>query len=312
MKNIYKNLTGLCMLVFLISSCDDEDFTGASNVVPTSPTISITSPGDVPAFVEQDTSFAVVITMSEPQVVDVAVHLTQIGGDMSNGTDFSMPGRVIIPKGETSISTTIDFLFDEEAEQTETLEVQIGDDRTANASITPTTSSFTVLPIKSTSVDFTLSWEFADFEYNGEDICDLIGDLDLTIQNPGDVNMYDTDLLGYQMASLSCPESGTLDVTTMVAGEVYEVWVAIYSGFDAGEAGPQAINVTIDFARGNSEFHGSVVISDVFMSDMAAAGGIFYTLELSGDTLTLVDSDGNTVGEGRVDYETQLKPVSKP
>lgn len=169
MKYIYKYLPIFMVISisFGLTSCDDDDRTGESLIQPTSPSISINLPPTVPPLMEQDTSFTIEIVLSEAQAVDVAVFLQQVGGDMTSGEDYTMPDRVMIPKGETSATADIAILPDEVAEETETLEIQIGSERTANASIEPVNFSLTITNATVDQLDLALTWTTSIVDIGG-------------------------------------------------------------------------------------------------------------------------------------------------
>jgi Calx-beta domain. len=218
MKIFNKYISFLLVITLLsVTACSEDDATGFSTLVPTNPTISVTGGGNYSVNEIDKDEYTFNITLSEPQIVDVTVHVLATG-EATLGEDYVLSASsVVIPAYRTSGKFTLSILSDEEFEETETLTLQIGDDRTANANLSPVNAVFTIanyvppIPTKSDIVDFTLSWDFADFTYNGQDICDLIDDLDVTFQEPGDAGMYDSDLTGYALSSLACPEHGTLE-----------------------------------------------------------------------------------------------------
>lgn len=320
-KNISQLLLVIVVLSAFMMSCNEDDATGHSRLVPTNPNVAITAPS-IPAVsydATNDFVYTIGVDLTEAQIVDVAVHVFQADGDATEGEDFDIStSRVIIPAGSTSSSFDLTLYGNSVRDAAESLTIQVGDERTANANVTPVTINVTLNkspdvvlnPPPATTIDFTLRWAFADDYLNiGEDeICDYIDDLDLTIQPQGG-GIYDaTDLLGYAAATLSCPEEGTINVADMVDGAVYDVWFAIYSGFNAGDAG--ALNVYLDFERANSDFIGTGVIEGVFDSSMGGAAGVLMTIERNGDVVTLKDLSDDIIGEGRVGEVLQM--VKKP
>ena len=113
-------------------SCDQEDNTGLSTIVPTNPSLSITTSVSSLSLIEDDSSYGFTVTISETQLVDIKLSVSQIGGDATMGEDFSVSGSLIIPAGSTSASGSITILSDELMEETETVKIQIGDNTTAN------------------------------------------------------------------------------------------------------------------------------------------------------------------------------------
>lgn len=143
-------------------SCNKEDFTGYSTIVPTSPTISVTG---IPAsinFIEKDSIFTFNVTLSDAQVVDIVLKAKQIAGTATEGDDYKIlndAGKLTILAGATTGQFKIKILADDLKEKTETATIQIGDETTANAALTPVTVDFTIgnLIVDDLSVD--MSWE---------------------------------------------------------------------------------------------------------------------------------------------------------
>lgn len=168
-----------------------------------------------------------------------------------------------------------------------------------------------LLPQPADAVDFTLRWEFANTSL-GEDfeVCTVIKDLDLTIQPEGDPIYGAGDAFGYEAATLNCPESGTLTVSSLVDGAIYEGWVAIYAGLELGDF--DELNVYVDYSRENSDFNGTFEIEGVFDATMEEYGNIMFTLQRNGNELILKDMSNNVISSGRVATEKiQLQKVYK-
>jgi hypothetical protein len=158
------------------------------------------------------------------------------------------------------------------------------------------------------TADFTLSWDFDDPDLSATDPC--FADVDMTFQTAGGAP-YDDDLLGFGAASLDCPEVATLDIASMVEGEVYEVWILFYGGTDFSPES-NAMTITVDYSRGNSTFNGSVGITGTFDATMPGNGGVLMTIEKNCNVLTLrAASNGTILGEGRIS-QLELQSVEKP
>lgn len=170
--NFIKKSLLLFALSIAIISCDDEDRTGDSQLVPSSPTVSITLDFPNPSIVlEDDTEYTFTVSLSETQIVDTRLHLSQVGGT-ANADDYSMTSLVVIPAGYTSATGSITIIADELAEDVETLTIQVGDQSTANASLTPATVSFTISNATSADLVVGLSWEASEIatDNSGEEI----------------------------------------------------------------------------------------------------------------------------------------------
>lgn len=310
------------VLMLLVSACSTDQFTGDSVVKPTNPTVTITAPS-VPGSFDYGVggAYEFTVTLSEPQIVDVKVAV-ELAGDGVEGVDYDVSEHiVIVPAQQTSASKSIVLTVytNTVREADRSLTMTVGNYRTANASVSPSSVTTTfkkapenvLNPPAAPDVEFTLWWEFTDGHISS-DICDLIDDLDLTWQTNGS-GFYANDLMGFACASLACPEEGSLLMADMNDGEVYDAYIAIYSGFDAGEAG--AVTVHVDYSRANSNFVGSVAIEGVFDSSMGGSGAAgLLTLERNGDVITIKDgTTGDTIGSGRVNGEAvELQKVEKP
>lgn len=149
-----KPLVLLLVFSVVLASCDKDDYTGYSRLKPTSPEITITAPDDAALGDIDEYLFDIEIDMDVAQIVDVAVYFVQIGGDAVYHEDYTIywndpatgarveSDRLIIPKGVTHITATLEILSLELNDGDLFLDLQVGDDRTANADITPV--SFTI------------------------------------------------------------------------------------------------------------------------------------------------------------------------
>lgn len=126
----------------LLLACEKDDFTGHSRLKPTSPVITVTLPPQVDLDDPAQDVFDITVTMSVAQIVDVAVHSVQVGGDAVAHDDYDIEDRIIIPKGQLTGTFELHILSDELLDGPLTVTLQIGDARTANADITPV--SFTI------------------------------------------------------------------------------------------------------------------------------------------------------------------------
>lgn len=140
-----------------IISCTEDDQTGDSVSVPTSPAVSIALNFSNTTMVENDSKHTYTVSLSETQIVDVKLGVSQIGGT-AGPDDYEMTSSITIPAGYLSASGSITILSDDLIEETETLQIQIGSITTANASLTPITTDFTILNYTSGDLAIDLSW----------------------------------------------------------------------------------------------------------------------------------------------------------
>lgn len=231
MKNILKISYGFLIALFVLASCESDDNTGYSTIKPTDPTITISN---IPAsinFIEKDSLFVFNLTMSVAQVVDVAVYAKQIDGDAVVGEDFSIvndAGKINFPAGSTTAQLKIKILSDNLKESTETFTIQIGDETTANATITPVNVPFTIQ--NATGNELTLDMVCST------DVKDAIGvdlkpdevvDLRMLILKKSDMSVVKT--IDDDKSSESFGEFSTL------ADDDYVIAVDILSTIDAGD-----------------------------------------------------------------------------
>jgi hypothetical protein len=150
------------LALLVLYSCETEDFTGYSTLEPTSPTISVSGiPGGGYNITESDQVFEFDVTLSTAQVVDVAVYITQISGTAAEGEDFVIMndgGKLTFTAGATTGKVRIHVLPDDLQESTETFTIQIGDERTANAKITPVTVDYTLKNATSDALSVDMEW----------------------------------------------------------------------------------------------------------------------------------------------------------
>lgn len=303
---IYSLLLGFAVSVAL-SSCDDESSTdsvitrfAAYEAVPQGTTITATECGNV---------YTLTFTLNDKQNTDV--HLIVTAGESSTATegkDFEILTHDIdIPAfaGQDGFSVDIAVFQDFEIEQgKESIYLNFQSATPSGISLKDVLvaeiedSGIDVEPSQTT--DFALSWAYADDP--SSDVCGF--DLDLTFQTAGS-SPYGDDLLGFAASTTACVEEGTIDIDDMIDGEVYDIWVFIY----AGEATAQDLTVTIDYARENTSFEGTFTIEGVFDSGMEEDGFVVGTIEKNCNVLTIKDTGGNVVAEGRIRGDGHLKSV---
>lgn len=168
MKLNYKILAGMILIVLMIVSCETDDLTGHSNFETIDGiTISVTGPEESPVVTdESDTTFFYTVTLSEASNVDVVVWVSQIDGDALEDEDFIISSsKLVIAAYDTSATFDITVLADDITEDSETFTIQVGDDRTANADITPVVTTYTVDNATSGDLVIDLSWS-VDLVYN--------------------------------------------------------------------------------------------------------------------------------------------------
>ncbi len=290
----------------LISACDSDDFTGESRLKPTSPTITVDASsiaaGTTVSEGDEET-FDIEVTLSEAQIVDVAVYVVQVGGDAVAGEDYDVATRTIIPKGETSATITVSILTDCGIEASKTLELQVGDDRTANADITPVTlNTITIENSVGEALDVTMEWVNAGDE--------VVGGL---FAGQGPYALADIDLLLY-----SVEEDDVIDAGATLAAEHLSLEglpdgeYILYADFweqrvDIGEFLVE-YPITLTFERcGSIDAFEIVQEADIYNSDSptsAADPGDAVSVPLASIVVTdgtyeIFNLDDESVGSGR-------------
>ena len=162
MKKIYSAFYALLIISALfIASCEKDDYTGYSTLTAVeNVNVSLTWDAEAPpaTLVEGDQSFPFTLTLDKKQVVDVHLHVIQAGGDADHD-DFSVTEELIIPAYTTSASGVLTINRDKVIEGDETLVVQIGDERTANATLAPQTITINIGNYIYPTLNLTFEWE---------------------------------------------------------------------------------------------------------------------------------------------------------
>jgi len=156
-KSIFSYVTALALGLILVN-CDQEDNTGYSTLEPTSPNLEISISETNVVLIEDNSEFTFTANISEAQLVDVKLYAYQVGGD-ADGDDFTLDGSIVIAAGSTSAKGKLKILQDDILEETETLKIQVGDNRTANTSQSSAFMDYTILNYTEGDLDIQLSWE---------------------------------------------------------------------------------------------------------------------------------------------------------
>jgi hypothetical protein len=315
-KSIYTLLIAGAF-AFSISSCDEGSADAGDSIISSFETYSVTTdftPVTVAEGDEDVITFKVALD-PEKQVQDLTLHISvDESSTATEDVDFEIEEHdidVLAFGGQDSIEIEVHILQD--------LIVEDGDETIVLTFSTEDPTGVTETNIQVATIEdsglqgleFTLRWEFADPDVNAAyDICDMT-DVDFTVQTAGG-DPYDDDLMGYDASQTFCPEHGAFLLSDMNDGEVYDMWTMFYGGDDFGDLGK--VNVYIDFAKvGSTAFSGTLAIEDAFTLDMGGAAGVFFTIQRNGDVVTIEDTDGNVIAEGRAKSRlTELVSVTKP
>lgn len=313
MKNIYKIKFGVLMLLafMLVSGCSDDDLTGESilevpavapNATFTVPSVTNVDEGD------QDTLY-IDVTLDKPQIVDIAFYAEQAGGDAS-GDDFSFfnvgngTNKIIIPAGETSGTWGLIILSDCEIEGTEALNMQFGNQRSANVEFEPSTLNLEISNYESPELEVAASW--GDFEYAGETVGALVDfDIYALYENDWDPESG-ADAVGYAAATGSNPEEFTL--TEEHPDGDYYIVANLYSSFSplviGGEADSVAFPVTLELTKCGAVNTVTIEQTENIASteDEAPSADMILLAIITkeGDTYTISDAKGEEIESGRI------------
>ncbi len=229
-KNIFKYVALSTALMLLITSCDDDDFTGDSTVKPSSPTVSVTGGGSHSSNEAAETKYEFVVSLSEAQVADVIVYVSVTGGTAVADVNYKLSSsKVVIPALATSAGFNVQILSDPLPNETLTLEIQIGDERTNNVTITPVMSDFTIENFGDDDLALDLSWSTEPvFDASGSEIdATDVADMIFTMVDAGGITVDESD--GGSFESL------------VLAGDAtdgdYFLRASFYGVLDAGDLG---------------------------------------------------------------------------
>lgn len=215
--NKYLCFLPVLLLIGLVG-CDKDDYTGDSTLQIANPTATLAV--DMPASMPEDgASIPFTITLDQPQVVDVAFYAMQSGGTATEDVDFDMDHSIIIPAYALSGSGSINFHADCDIEETETLEIQIGDNKSANVNLTNPQTISTSLTNSEGALNLVFDWSntvsLAGTVILAEgDTMTVASDYELCDYVDLDVYVFDADMVDlgiYDAATGACPESMSID-----------------------------------------------------------------------------------------------------
>jgi len=232
-------VAGFSLLAF---ACDKDELTGDSMLTPTSPTVSIMVEDSEVAFTEKDSTFTYTIELSEPQITDVAVTVKQIAGDATLGSDFTIgSSQVIIPANSTSATASVSVAADAIPEGTETFTIQIGDDATGNAEITPATIHFSIANVTEGDLHLHTAWDV--------DFTDATG-TPLAATDVADMILYITDENGTIVETVDGAAFEDYVLPADAPDGEYGVSMGIYGVVDPGDLGTvPPLTITLSYQQ---------------------------------------------------------------
>jgi hypothetical protein len=241
MKDILKFSSCILVTFLLLIGCEKDNFTGLSTLTPTNPTVSVSGASSI-SVAEMDTSFFFDVALSTPQVVDVIIYVTQLEGDAVEGEDFKIlndGGVLTISAGSTTGRVGVKILVDAEAEGTETFVIQIGDNRTGNATVTPFTASFSIGNASADDLVIDFTWT--------TDVADAIG-VDMDPDAVVDLRLLITDADGNIVDGVDGASFETYKGFPSLPDGTYTLATDIYATINAGDLNaPITLSLGLEF-----------------------------------------------------------------
>jgi hypothetical protein len=198
-----------------VTSCNEDDFTGQSTMVPVIPFPGITIT-DLPVNVimeEKDTVMEFTFTVQDAQTVDIKLRMSvDPASTATEGEDFELSATsVVIPAFTTTASFELEIFKDDTPEDDETIIINVGDASTANAEFEPRQMSIVLTNFRAETLDIEVDWN-VPFPIYGDgtmlNTCEInpafIPDIDPTVYTLPDLNFF-----SYSDDYSACPEEFT-------------------------------------------------------------------------------------------------------
>ena len=313
MKNTFIKLSLIFSVFALIVSCDDDNnYAGESTQQATAGNATITLAFDATqSFVEKNEVYTYTVTLSEPQIADVKIPITLVGGTATEHLDFDFDHEVKISRNTMSAEGTISVYADTDPEDTENFTLQIGNSEgIANASVSPQTVNFTLDNFISDDLDMSFNWE-RDIDYLGDAYSACVNiDLDIFVSDAAGFDIADPwatwNGTAYA-ASGDCPEEFTMVMADWGDGEYiiwHENWANGFAGLDTNTLVP--ITATLVRAGAFTE----VVVQDDSQALNADNGGeaddvpfethgFIVKVTIAGGLYTITDYAGTVLVDGK-------------
>lgn len=262
---LFKTLSYTTILtsVLLFNSCKKDEQRNYSTLVKSAASVQIVG---VPSIlvVREDTAGVIAtisVSLSEPQIVDIHVPISQIAGDAEQDADYELStNELVFPAYTTGPQTfTVTILDDDIVESDETFKLQVGNDKNTNATITPVTMDVTITNATSLDFDMSFSWS-KNYVLHYWDVAG--NDTTVNARNAIDLDFYVFDSLGslggndlgiYDAATAFHPEELVLTAPDQEGVYVISVnlWTNVYRllGYGALSVPQGPFPVTTTFSR---------------------------------------------------------------
>jgi hypothetical protein len=267
MKNILKTISFLFIGALIFTSCDDEDYTGASQLTHTDATITVTAVQSSYAFnenlIDEDApetySFAISASITKTENVDITVRFNQKSGN-ADTSDYSV-GDIVIRAGDTSASTMVEVLYTGDIEATETFTLSASTEGNSTLS-GPFEIPVTITDKVNDVLEFSTTWEGsftdADDTLITADFCAI--DMDVLLFTAAG------SFVQYLGATGSCTETGS--ISSLADGDYFLV-INLYANPLSGMGLTETVPVTISYSQ-DSFSSGSFVYNDF---NLGSVGG---------------------------------------
>ncbi len=309
---IYQKIILILIPAMLLFGCKKEDFKGHSSQTPTSPTITV-DVSEVPGAAVSDltkTSYTITLNMDVTQIVDVKVYVTlKDEATATEGDDFSFDGSVVIPAGRKSGTLNVTINSDELLEENETFTLIIGDERTANATITAKEVTFTISNGTEDYLASDLTWT--------TNVLDVVG-MDLAPDEVVDLRFLITDEDGNIITGADGASFESYNGYDTLDDGAYKIAVDIYSTINAGDFdGEIDLSLELEFNQ-LGIINGQVLSFPAVMTNRFSCSSYrtyLATLTKAGSTYTIEEAvsylgpdETNWFGEDAL-YESQVYTV---
>lgn len=307
MKKITKQFLfcALSLTALTFVGCDNDDATGDSTLQVTSGvvgTVSLSEPLSASQTVLEgmEGTYEFTVTLNEPQSVDVHVAVLQTAGSAVAGEDFDYTTELVIPAYTTTAVGTIEIINNCENGDDTNFTLQIGDNTTSNAFLSPVTVSFDITNFKETDLElafqFNQAFAIAGTAYT---LCGVGYDMDfIAFDQNGDL------VPDFSAATGNCIETMVLTPALFPNG-VYTFLYDIYD--DAGLANtyhdPFDIPVRVDYFRcGSPSIQGTYVQEDDYVANSTDGSGSNFvvTVEVLDGVYTLKNSQDVEIASGKM------------